>query len=72
MGKTKNITYVASNVRTKEGHGSLIDRGANGGVARDDVRIILRTNRKVNVTGIADHQLPDLEICTVRDVIRSQ
>ena len=72
VGKTENITYVASNARTKKGMGSLIDRGANGGVAGDDVRIILRTNRNVNVTGIADHQLPDLNGCTVGGVVRTQ
>ena len=72
VGKTENITYVASNARTKQGMGSLIDRGANGGVAGDDVRIILRTNRNVNVTGIADHQLPDLNVCTVGGVVRTQ
>ena len=33
VGKTENSTYVASNARTKEGVRSLIDRGANGGVA---------------------------------------
>jgi hypothetical protein len=43
----------------KEHHGilpSLIDRGANGGVAGSDVRVIFKTNRTVDIRGI-DNQL---------------
>jgi hypothetical protein len=44
----QHIQYWASShrqVRT----GALVDRGANGGIAGDDVRIINRTGRQVNV-----------------------
>ena len=41
--------------------GSLIDRGANGGVAGADVRVIASTRRAVNVQGISDHRLKDCD-----------
>ena len=45
-------------------YGSLIDRGANGGLAGSDVRILERTCRTVSVTGIDNHELPGLDIVT--------
>ena len=39
-------------------YGSLVDRGANGGLAGADVCVLERTGRKVSVTGIDDHELP--------------
>ena len=45
-------------------YGSLIDRGANGGLAGSDVRILKRTGRTVSVTGIDNHELPGLDIVT--------
>ena len=45
-------------------YGSLIDRGANGGLAGSDVRILERTGRMVSVTGIDNHELPGLDIVT--------
>ena len=38
-------------------HGSLVDRGANGGLAGSDVRILSRSSRKCAVTGIDSHEL---------------
>ena len=43
-------------------YGSLIDRGANGGLAGSDVRILERTGRTVSVTGIDNHELPGLDM----------
>ena len=45
-------------------YGSLIDRGANGGLAGSDVTILGRTGRTVSVTGIDNHELPGLDIVT--------
>ena len=47
-------------------HGSLVDRGANGGLAGSDVRIISKSSRKCTVTGIDQHQINGLDIvqCT--------
>jgi hypothetical protein len=51
---------------------SLIDRGANGGVAGDDVRIIFRTNRTVDIKGIDDHLVNNIGIGTVGGVVNTQ
>ena len=41
-------------------------------LAGQDSRRISGTGRTVNVTGINDHQMPDLELCTVGGVIDTQ
>ena len=38
-------------------HGSLVDRGANGGLSGSNVRILSRSSRKCTVTGIDSHEL---------------
>ena len=43
-------------------HGSLVDRGANGGHAGSDVRILSISSRKCTVTGIDQHQINGLDI----------
>jgi hypothetical protein len=51
---------------------SLIDRGANGGVAGTDVRTIFKTGRTVDIRGIDNHQCTNIDICTVGGVIQTQ
>ena len=56
-----HFTYhIAQTSQAK--HGSLVDRGANGGVAGSDVRILSRSSRKCTVTGIDSHELQDLDV----------
>ena len=43
-------------------HGSLVDRGANGGLAGSDVRILSRSSRECTVTGIDSHELQGLDV----------
>ena len=43
-------------------HGLLVDRGANGGLAGSDVRILSRSSRKCTVTGIDSHELQGLDV----------
>ena len=43
-------------------HGSLVDRGAKGGLAGSDVRILSRSSRKCTVTGIDSHELQGLDV----------
>jgi hypothetical protein len=67
----QHIQYWASShrqVRT----GALIDRGANGGIAGDDVRIINRTGRQVDVQGIDNHQIVDIPIVTAEAIVKTQ
>ena len=53
-------------------HMSLVDRGANGGVAGNDVRVLFKTNRTVDIRGIDNHQLTDVPIGTVGGVVTTQ
>ena len=43
-------------------HDSLVDRGANGGLAGSDVRILSRSSRKCTVIGIDSHELQGLDV----------
>jgi hypothetical protein len=51
---------------------SLIDRGANGGVAGEDVRVIFRTSRTVDIKGIYNHHVNDIGIRTVGGIVNTQ
>ena len=50
-------------------HDSLVDRGSNGGVAGEDVRVIKKSRRTVNIRGIDNHELVDIPICLVGGVV---
>ena len=43
-------------------HGSLVYRGANGGLTGSDVRVLSKSSRKCTVTGIDQHQINGLDI----------
>ena len=43
-------------------HGSLVDRGTNGGLIGSDVRVLSTSPRKCTVTGIDSHELPGLDV----------
>jgi hypothetical protein len=66
-----DIAYTVS-THKKATDQSLVDRGANGGVAGKDVRIIFKTNRTVDIRGIDNHQVTDIDIGTVGGVVQSQ
>ena len=52
-------------------YGFLIDRGANGGLAGSDVRILERTGRTVSVTGIGNLELPGLDLVTCDSLLNT-
>ena len=56
-----HYTYHVSQASQAE-HGSLVDRGANGGLAGSDVRILSRSLRKCTVTRIDSHELQALNV----------
>jgi hypothetical protein len=60
-GITANVHYFVSAHNVKR-RGALVDRGANGGIAGDDTRVIHKHLRKVDVTGIDNHEMTDLQI----------
>ena len=44
--------------------GSLVEKGANGGMAGNDLKIIATSDRKVDISGIDNHELTGLKIVT--------
>ena len=46
----------------KQSIGSLVDRGANGGLAGSDVRVMSTSSRICTVTGIDNHEIPVLDL----------
>jgi hypothetical protein len=69
---TASIEYKVS--YNKEHHGispSLVDRGANGGIARKDVCVIFKTNHTVDIKGIDNHRCTNIDIGTVGGVIHT-
>ena len=67
-----NILYSVS-LSNQKSLQSLIDRGANGGIAGNDVRIINRSPHcKVNIRGIDNHEITSVPIVTAGGVSESQ
>ena len=51
---------------------SLVDRGANGGMAGADVRLLETGEKSADVRGINNHTVTNLPISTVAGVVHSQ
>ena len=67
-----SIGYQVSYHKASSGQSlSLIDRGANGGVAGTDVRIIFKTGRMVDIRGIDNHHCTNIDIGTVGGVVHT-
>ena len=66
----QHLTYSVS-AHSTGAESSLIDRGANGGIAGSDVRVISMSNRRVNVQGIDNHRMNDIRVATVGGVINT-
>ena len=62
--------YVFARVNQSNHH--LIDRGANGGLAGADMRVIHTTPRKINIVGIDDHELTGLNLVTAAALLDTQ
>ena len=65
----ERIVYRVSESKTLDKRGSLIDRGANGGMVGNDVRVIDKTGRHVDVKGIDSHTVNGLEIVTAAGLV---
>ena len=58
---TYSVARSATNIKS----GALIDRGANGGLAGSDCRVIMKSpDRFVNIEGIDKHRLPQVPVVT--------
>ena len=75
-GSSRNVSMTLLNYvvlkLTRSNKGTLIDRGANGGVAGNDARIINKSDRSVNITGIDNHEMKNIPMGTVGGVVKSQ
>ena len=65
-----NIIYSVSKINTRDQLG-LVDRGANGGIGGSDVRVIFKTNRKVDICGIDNHEVTNIPIATLASITKT-
>ena len=67
-----HITYHVAQANCIK-HGSLVDRGANGGLAGSDVRVLSTSPRKCTVTGKDNHEIPgkDLVQCAMLTLVKT-
>ena len=49
----------------------LVDRGANGGLAGSDMRVIYKTHRKINISGIDNHEVTGLDVGTAATLLKT-
>ena len=49
----------------------LVDRGANGGLAGSDMRVIHKTHRKINISGIDNHDVTGLDVVTAATLLNT-
>ena len=50
----------------------LVDRGANGGIVGNDSKVLARTGKYVDLCGVDDHKVDDLELVTAGAVVETQ
>ena len=49
----------------------LVDRGANGGLVGSDMRVIYKTHRKINISGIDNHEVTGLDVVTAATLLNT-
>ena len=49
----------------------LVDRGANGGLAGSDMRVIYKTHGKINISGIDNHEVNGLDVVTAATLLNT-
>ena len=49
----------------------MADRGANGGLAGSDMRVIHKTHRKINISGIDNHEVTGLDVATAASLLNT-
>ena len=49
----------------------LVDRGANGGLAGSDMRVFYKTHRKINISGIDNHEVTGLDVVTAATLLNT-
>ena len=66
-----NIQYTVKQHEVMSSQGSLIDSGANGGLSGSDVHVISISDQVVDVIGISNNAMKDLNLCTVAGYIQT-
>ena len=64
--------YAISSCHAAGNKSSLVDCGTNGGIAGDDVCIIAKTGKMVNIQGIDNHRINEIPIVTAGGAINVQ
>ena len=54
------------------GWNALVDRGANGGIAGNDTRVIEKTDVYIDLCGIDEHTVSNLQIVTAGAVVQDK
>ena len=68
----RNLKYKANlSEAIGKGWNSLVDRGANGGIAGRETRVMDWSDRKIDLSGIDDHTVRDLPLVTAGAVVRT-
>ena len=49
----------------------LVDRGANGGLACSDMRVLHKTQRKINIQGVDNHEVTGLDVVTAATLLNT-
>ena len=49
----------------------LVDSGANGGLAGSDMRVLYKTHRKINISGIDNHEVTGLDVVTAATLLNT-
>ena len=49
----------------------MVDRGANGGLAGSDMRVIHKPHRKINIQGIDNHEVTGLDVVTAATLLNT-
>ena len=62
--------YVFARANQSTNH--LIYGGANGGLAGADMTVLQKTHRMINIVGIDDHELTDLNVLTAAALLDTQ
>ena len=57
--------------RANHTNNQLVDRGANGGLAGSDMRVIHKTHRKINISGIDNHEVTGLDVVTAATLLNT-
>ena len=66
-----NVTYHVTQHHQRSTRGALVDRGANGGLLGSDAIVFLEHNRRVDVTGIDNHEINELKVVSASAKIQT-